>query len=291
MSFLAISKSFLMPKRLSAFSSRYVAKRRRAVRAPYVKRKKVRLARSRFARRVMSVVNRRSEVKECFREIAVNKVLTHNNVVNVTDNAFLTRLGTAGEDMEPGSGGARIGNEIFCKGIKVAINIEALQKRPQTSYWLYLVRHKLLPDTAIGASTQMFEGRSTTIPMDYIDTSKVDVIFCKKFVLRMPNQGTSLSQPATNPPGFVALAESGGTPEYKGVVTNPQHMSKFYVSVNKKLTFRDYDNNNGAHNIPNPGQRYQWVCIPYDNYVTPSSGSDSQIGSLHMTTVMKYTDV
>lgn len=283
-----------MTYRYCPYARPSLARRRAALRkrnTAMYKVKKVKPLRSKFARNVMAVVNRAAETKEVYRELAVNQAIRHNNVMLISSNAFYSEVGTRGEDLANSSAtGTRVGKTIFLKGIKVAINLEALQKRPQTTYWLYLVKNKTNPDEGIDLKSEMFEGRSSTIPMDYIDTDKVQVMFCKKFVLRMPNQATSSSMAIS---GFAPLAETGGNPEYKGVVTNPQKIEKFYVPINRKIEYRDDHGDNVGRTFPIAPLRYQWVMIGYDNYYSPSdpANADSHIGSLHMTTVMKFTDV
>lgn len=256
-------------------------------RAMYKKRK-LRMKRSKFASAVMSVVNRRAETKEVFMEVAQNWPLIHNNLQNIYINAFYSDIGLRGEQWNGPSTatGTRVGKTIFVKGIKVALMIEALQKRAQTNFWLYLVRNNKAPTTAISAKGDMFEGRSSTIPMDYIDTDKVKVLFCKKMVLRMPNAATSASMDAS---GFAPTWDNAGNPQQKFVVTNPQKIQKFYIPINKKIEYQDPDD--GASSYPQAWAHYQWVICSYDNYASPSSGTDSTIANLHMTTVMYFTDV
>lgn len=261
-------------------------------RGPYTKSRKPSGLRSKFARAVKSVMLRNMETKEVFREIAVNKVLRHNNVMSIDNNAFYCQLGTRGEDHAGSTGsGTRIGKEVFVKGIKVAINLEALQKRAHTTYWLYLIRSKASPGSTITAQSEIFEGRSTTIPMDYLDTDKCHVLYCKKFTLRMPNAGTSAAMPDAGGSGFAPTWENNGAPQMKFVITNPQIIKKFYVPINKKIIYRD--DADGTATLPQAGQQYQWVMVAYDNYSTTSdvNNADSHIGSLHMTTVLKYKDI
>lgn len=258
---------------------------------PYSKKIGRRHPRTKFAKAVVRVMNKYAEQKVIFRTLADNLILRHNNIVNIDDNAFYSQFGTRGEDFNNDTGsGARIGKKIFLKGIKVSMNLEALQKRPQTTFWLYLVKNKLDPDEPITVQSEMYEGRSTTLPIDYIDTDKVDIMYCKKFVLRMPNQATSSSMAAS---GFAPLAENAGAPEYKGVVTNPQRIAKFYVKINKTITYRDHDAGAAQYVLPVAYQRYQWLVVSYDNYSSPSdtANADSHIGNLHMTTKLCFTDV
>lgn len=282
-----------MPKRKGSFSVSKPRFSKRYKRTPVGKHKSYgrRRQRAKFARAVVRVMNKNAEQKVVLRHLANNLTLRHNNIINITDNAFYSQFGTRGEDFtNDTSSGSRIGKKIFVKGLKCSINLEALQKRPQTTYWLYLVKNKLDPDEAITTQAEMYEGTATTLPVDYIDKDKVHVLFCKKITLRMPNQATSSSMPAS---GFAPMAENAGAPEYKGVVTNPQKIEKFYVPINKNITFRDHDTGAASYVLPVAYQRYQWVCVSYDNYASPSdpANADSHIGSLHMTQKMIFTDV
>lgn len=236
-----------------------------------------------------SVLMKTAEQKLVFRELAVNTAIVHNQVQTITSNAFYSDHGTGGEQGITGSiTGNRVGKEIYVKGIKVAINLEALQKRPHTTYWLYLIRNKADPAQALNSKASMFEGRSTTIPMDYLDTDKVHVLYCKKMTLRMPNAGTSASLDAS---GWAPTWANAGDPQMKFVVTNPQKIQKFYVPIHRKIIYNDDDTGTTTRTVPRAGNQYQWVIIGYDNYASPDSGTDSQIGSIHMTTVMYFIDV
>lgn len=284
------------PSNSAAFAARKKAKSSVPSGATYKKRRITR-KKSKFAKAVMSVVNRKAETKLVFRELAVNEPVRNNNILSVTNNAFECDLGTGGEVGNPGStSGIRVGKSIYLKGLKIAINLEALQKRAQTTYWLYLVRNKTSPATTITGKADMFEGRSAAIPMDYLDTDKCHVLFCKKIILRMPNAATSADMPSNNDntgSGFAPTWVNAGNPEQKFVVTNPQKIAKFYVRLNRKVTFQDSDQGTTLRKVPMAGQQYQWVLIGYDNYATTTntSNSDSQIASLHMTQVMYFTDV
>lgn len=270
-----------------AYGSKY--KRRRASSRATYKKVKSRRRSTKFARAVKSVIFRNMETKEVFRQVAVNATVTHNQLLNIDDNAFYCEMGTRGEDMQTTtSSGTRIGKEIFVKGIKVALLLEARQKRARTTYWLYLIRNKPNPSTIITSKSEIFEGRSTTIPMDYLDTDKCHVLFCKKITISMPNAATSASMEAS---GFAPTWVNGGNPEQKFVVTNPQRIEKFYIPINKKFIYGDDADGATGRVKPIAGQQYQWVLVGYDNYTTPSSGTDSDIASVHMTSVMYYKDI
>eukprot|EP00961_Rhodomonas_salina_P129142 1739777-Rhodomonas_salina.1 len=139
----------------------------------------------------MSVVNRKAEVKSvmknCTGGSGAQQQLYHNNVTQVQFNALEQVIGNRGETVPTSTGGNRVGKRIFLKGLKCAINLESIQKRPQVTYWLALMHNKKNPYANISSKGDIFEGINSTIPMDYIDTDKVDVKFMKKFVLRMPN--------------------------------------------------------------------------------------------------------
>lgn len=244
---------------------------------------------STFKRAVMRVVNHNAEVKECLVQLSDNRVLTHNSVMNLNTNAFQTSRGTDGEGNA--GNGTRVGNKIFVKKLRMSIMIEAQQYRPLTTYWLYLVRLKgALMDTTINAKSQMFEGTSTTIPCDFLDTSKCDVLFVKKFVLRMPNLGSldsvGVGTDGGNPPG----AEGGGTHitgQANLRVTNPQWIEKFNVVINKTIVYRDTQDANNE--IPH-SYRYQWVMTCYDNY-TSAQSSTWPCGHVTLSQKMSFTDV
>lgn len=275
-----------------AYGSKY--KRRRST--IVTKRRKFRRPRTKFARAVKSVILRNMETKEVFRSIATNVSVRHNVLLNLDDNAFYTYLGTRGEDMSnTTSTGSRVGKEIFLKGIKVALMIESMQMRPQVTYWLYLIRNNKNPDTGITSKSDVYEGKSSTIPLDYLDTDKCRVMFCKKITLRMPNTGTTKDMPTQ---GYALQGETGPGDGMGGVyagvdkstVTNPKTIQKFYVPVNKKVMFRD--DADGQATLPIPSQRYQWIMVAYDNYSTDSSvGSTPDAGHVHMTTVLKFKDI
>lgn len=271
-------------KRRRAYNSGRVGNFKR--RGPVSKSKTYRRkpSRAKFARRVMSVVNRKAEVKCTMRQLSNNGTIYHNKVMMIDDNAFRTVLGTRGESIGPENGN-RVGKQVFAKGISVSMMIEQSQKRALCHYWLYLVRNKVVQDTQITAQNQMFEGVSSTIPMDYIDTDKVDVLFCKKVRISMPNQATAKDM--VTPSGLANLAEPDGVS--KAVITNPQRIEKFYVPLNRKITYRDNDLEPAGNSfLPQGQQRYQWVIVAYDNY---SSSTVNDIGKLTMTSKFKFTDV
>lgn len=259
-------------------------------RTKYATKKKVS---KKFAKAVMSVVKQRAETKEVFRSLVVNGACRHNNIQVITDNAFYTEVGTRGEDLGNTSAtGTRIGKTTFIKGLKVALMLENLQKRPQVTYWLYLIKNKQYPDVAISEPSMMFEGKSTTLPMDFIDQDRVHILFCKKFVVKMPNIGTSKDMPsnATNTgSGMAPVAETDGIS--KAVVTNPQIITKFWVPIHKTIEFRD-DHAGSTRTFPIAPHRYQWLLVIYNNYSTTSDVNlaDSHVGSIHMTQTLYHTD-
>lgn len=275
------------------------SKRRRTVSAAKYRVRFSRMrSRGKLARVVRRTVLRMSETKECQREIAQNAQITHNFPLNLNTNALFCSRGTAGEEMGDGAGdnnGTRIGQKIFVQGIKVAIQLEAQQYRPKTTFWLYLVRNKRNKDATLDTKAEMWEGRSTTVPLDYIDTSKVEVAFCKKFVLTMPNMGSTVAMSTTSAQGLgvkdsasgTAFTVSGG--EVYTTVTNPQVLKKFYIPINKTIVYGD-TNDGGYADIPN-SLRYQWVIVGYDNYTTVTNDLIAPLGHVSMTTVMKFKDV
>lgn len=245
-----------------------------------------------FAKAVVNVMNKYAEQKVVFKENtpSTGTQLYHNNIHNLDNNPFYTTVGTAGESGTSG-GGNRVGKKIFVKGIKCAINLEAIQKHPLTHFWLYLIKNKSDPDEDITTQSEMYEGRSSTLPLDYIDTDKVDIMFCKKWTLRMPNMGTSKDLPAGD--GYAQTWENGGVPEGKAVVTNPQKLEKFYVPVNRTFTYRDYDLGAAQYVLPVAPQRYQWVMVAYNNNAQGSdtANANSKIGKVWLTSKLLFTDV
>lgn len=240
---------------------------------------------SRFKSAVMRVVNKSAETKEVITQWKSNATLKHNVLYNLTDNAFKCDQGVFGQSVT--SSAMRIGSKIFCKGLKVSIMIENQQYRPQVSYWLYLVRLKGgAMDDSISTKSEMFEGVSTTIPMDYIDTSKCDILYSKKFVVKMPNSGSSLALGGTV--DGEANLESGGA-DYS-LVTNPQTIQKLYVPINKTIVFREADEGTTNRQIP-ASYRYQWVMVSYNNFSTTTDGATYPVGHVSFTTIMKFTDV
>lgn len=259
---------------------------------PYSKNIGRKRPRTKFAKAVVRVMNKYAEQKVVFKENtpSTGTQLYHNNIHNLDNNPFYTTVGTAGEG-GVGAVGTRVGKKIFIKGIKVAINLEAIQKHPLTHFWLYLIKNKIDPDEDITVQSEMFEGRSSTLPLDYIDTDKVDIMFCKKWTLRAPNMGTSTSLPAGD--GYAPTWENGGVPEGKAVVTNPQKIEKFYVRINKTFTYRDYDLGATQYVLPVAPQRYQWVMVAYNNNAQSSdtANANSHIGKVWLTSKLLYTDV
>lgn len=271
-------------RKASTFLARAAKRRfnRRLRKTQYARRR-----RTGFAKKVMRVVNARAETKVEFNEIAHNVTLLHNELKNLEDNAFYTSLGAAGEQIGSSGNGTRIGQKCYIKGIKCSLMIEAQQYRPHTTYWLYLVRNKLTPNGVLDVKSEMFEGVSTTIPMDYIDTSKVDIMFCKKFTLRMPNAGTSNTmETTTGNPGHPDGTADGTTFVR---MTNPQLIKKFYVPIKRNCYYRD--DGDGQAVYPQSNMRYQWVMVAYDNFTTVTSGSTYPVGHVSLSTKLLFTDI
>lgn len=249
---------------------------------------------------IRNTVMSMAETKECLLEVANNTELKHNQVHNLSSNAFFSAVGTHGEDFNDGGtaglAGSRLGNTIYVKGIKCAIMLESQQYRPQVTYWLYLVRNKANRDAHVDTTAEMFEGRSTTLPMDYIDTSKVDVMFCKKFVLKMGNQGTATYTSTTTAAGVGALSSVDGTAFVRNgtvderVIQNPQLIKKFYVPINRTIKYNDFDDDGVLRNVPS-SMRYQWVMVAYGSYASTTGDSIAPVGHVSLTTVMKFKDV
>lgn len=243
---------------------------------------------TKMARTIRSVVNRMSETKETLLEVAKNALLAHNTVTNLSANALYTQVGMAGQDVNAiDTAGARIGQRIYAKGLKCALMIENQQYRPQVTYWLYLLRAKEgNPATAINAADDIFEGRSTTIPMDYVDTQKVSILYCKKITVKMPNSGTTLAGDATVTGAF--YEESGGA--MYSMVTNPQKIVKFYVPINRTIQYPDADSS-ADRTKPLNANLYQWVIVPYCNYAATTGSTVYPAGHVSLTTKFVYKDI
>lgn len=269
------------------------------------KRKRVRSHRKQRVARPMSQGYKRSrftvalkrglmglaETKEVLINVATNVVVNRNSITNLNNNAFDSSQGVGSEQMGTGGTGSRIGQRIFVKGFHVALHIEAQQYRPKTHWKLFLVRDKAVMDNTISTSGQMYEGHNTNIMLDWLDTSKCDILWSKNFTLRMPNVGTSLTANTgagvpPDPPGTFDHESSTGSIWTVG--TNPSFRGKFYVPVNMNINYRD-----SGSNIPSV-MRYQWVMQAYDNYAMPSSGAlwtAYPVGHVSMTTKMKFKDI
>lgn len=247
--------------------------------------------RTSFKRAVMSVVHKNAETKTVMRGLQNNHPILHNVIACLDDNAFMCDIGTYAEQVNNSTGGARIGHRIYVKGIKVSLNIESQQYRPHVDYWLYLVRNKTNQDVVLDDKQKMYEGISTTIPCDYIDTNKVDVLFCKKFKPRMTNVGTTLTASANG--GFNTAQVEGVYPDaFEGTytqVTNPQIIKKFYVPLNRTIIYRDSEDS--AQRVRPASYRYQWVIMGYDNFVSGTGDETYPLGHITMTTKMNFTDV
>lgn len=282
-------------RKRKAISSRIArgAKRYKSTRTPKYRRAGPRhsmsFRRSRFTVAVQRAINRVAEVKECLVQVTSNQTLLHNVVTNIWNNPFQTQRGTDGEGNS--TQGVRIGNKIYIKRLRMSIMIESQQYRPLCNYWLYLVRLKgANMDTTINSASQMFEQTTTSIPLDFLDSSKCDILYVKKFTLRMPNPGTLATVGSgfdgTQPPG----AQVGGTTagQTNERITNPQVIKKFNVPINTTVVYRDtHDSNN---NIP-ATYRYQWVMIAYDNFTSSTGTSTYPVGHVTMTQKMTFTDI
>lgn len=281
-------------RKYGAYGSKYQSRtnRRRKIGGVRFKSRARAPFRAKFAKRVMSVVNRRAELKSVFKTwTGVETTIQHNRVLALAPNALTTALGVRGESGDnmdgtgswtASSGGNRVGKKIFVKGIKVSLMIEQSQKRAYCNYWLGLIRNKVSSTDSLNDKGKVFEGLNSTIPMDYIDTDKVDIKFMKKISIRMPNQATAKDMVAGS--GLANLAEQDGIS--KAVITNPQRIQKFYVPMNRTITYGD--KGDGNDQFPIPKDHYQWVLWAYDNHST-SAGTD--IGKIHLATKLNFTDV
>jgi len=253
------------------------------------------LKRTKFAKSVMAVVNRKAETKKQMFQVCDNFTLDHNVLHNLFSNVFITKVGTAGDNINLATGHNRLGNKIYVKGIKVSINLEAQQYRPYTTYTLYLVRNKTDPSAHINDKTEMFEGVSSTIPCDYVDPTKVSVLFKKQFTLKMPNGGTTVAMSESS----TGATFNGGAYEYAPnalgqdvsyhVFTNPRYCGKFYVPINKHIKYLDYGDD--VQGLTEPQHRYQWVITGYNNFSTKSGDNNYPLAHITMTQQLIFTDV
>lgn len=245
-----------------------------------------------FAKAVMAVVNRKAEVKCQITSLCTNLDIYHNTMCPVYQNAFRTVLGPYG-DVVGTAAGNRIGNEIFLKGLKISLLIESQQYRPQVSYWLYLVKRLSAPEATLSAKNDMFEGVSSHVPCDYVDTSKVHVLYCKKFTLRAPNMGTLVNMSTVSATGVGTLDQASGTAwtvdteDYK-VMTNPKYHGKLYIPINKKIKYQDAGD---LLNTPIGSHNYQWVLIGYDTMTTITGDGLAPLGHITMSQKLYFTDV
>lgn len=271
----------------------YKPKYKKYAKKKYTKKYAKRYARKTFAKKVMSVVNRKSEVKEFLYATATNAPVYHNQVKNLSNNVFGIPIGFNGLAIN-GTPGVRVGNKIFVKSISLAVNLESQQYRPLVSYWLYLVRRRgasVAQSVSINDKEAMFEGASTTIPCDYIDKEKVEVLWCKKLTLRMPNMGSLVNMSTQSAVGAGVLDEASGTAwtydveDYK-IVTNPQYQGKFFIPINKMITYMDVQD---VQNTPN--YLPQLVIAAYDNYTTITGDDKAPCGHITMTFKVRFTDV
>lgn len=261
--------------------------------------------RSVFARSVMRVVNNQAEQKELFVNVVSNQEIWHNHVQNLYDNVFKMAQGVNDDQImtsQSSTALSRIGGKIYVKGIKVAMNLESQQYRPSVKYTLFLIRKKVLPQTAITTKDDMYEGTSTTIPCDYIDKQKCHILFAKSFYPKMPNMGTSLamkqSADGSSENGFAYTTQTAitGTENYQ-IVTNPQIQKKFYVPINKHIQYQDGHEGGGSAQIPIDPLRYQWVIVAYDNFTTHTGpptlagATGWPVGHITLSQKLIYTDV
>jgi len=251
---------------------------------------------------VKKVIQSMAEQKIVYREVCKNFPLLHNEIFCIDSqfNALISTNGTLGDQMNPTptQGGCRIGNKVFAKGICCAIHIENQQYRPQCYYTLYLVRNKGNRDQIISGKAFVMEGMTNMLPLDYIDTAKVDVIFSKKFTVRAPNAGTTTTANGVtiaNPSG--TFFEVAGGETYT-VYSNGAKQMKFYVPLNITVQYNDGATGNPALSEIPTFHRYQWIMSAYSNYSTKSQGDTPEaqwntypVGHVSLSTKFKFADV
>jgi len=253
--------------------------RRRYTKPSPYKRYGRKSVRGKFAKNVMAVVNRRAETKSMYQEYADNKTLKHNWVENITNNAFNARINSDAEGTQAAV--SIIGRKCFIKGLAIKIIIENQQYRSIMHYTLMLVRNKINPDTSITLKDHMYEGHTDQIPTDYLDTSKVQVMFRKSFKVEQ----TSMPSTDNAMDASVADGDADGVAEgTMNLIANANYIRSFYIPINKQFHYRD-------DNLPMPSQRYQWVIMPYCNNSTTTGGSVYPTGHIWMCQKTFYTDV
>jgi hypothetical protein len=241
--------------------------------------------RTKWARRVMNVMNNYAERKIQYTEIADNFTLTHNEVQSLNTNALYTQRGPYSEingQSVANYQGNRIGKKIYVKGMSIRGIIESQQYRPNVDYWLYLVRN-VNDEGAINSNTKMFEGLTDQLPTDYVDNEKVQVLYCKKMKPRMPNPG---ADNAMNTTGTGGISDGNAHPaDIVGSVPNPKTVFKDYIRLNRYVTYKDNSTDPVAY------FKYQWVIVSYNNNSTINNGGTWPCGHLWLNTKMYFTDV
>eukprot|EP00961_Rhodomonas_salina_P023667 317914-Rhodomonas_salina.1 len=243
--------------------------------------------------KIRKTVNAMAETKEVMLNLLTNGQLTHNTIHNIYNNAFYTKLGVAGEQLTSSAAGSRVGKKAYIKGISVSLHIENQQYHPDCKFCLMLIRNKVSKDTPITTPAQIFEGLSSTLFLDWVDTGKVNILFRKYICVKAPNVGTTLTAGAA---GVFDHGEVEGVlPDlYEGinmVSTNPRYLSKFYVPINKDVMYNDYDGTVGTVETIPASYLYQWVIYGYDNSTTPSGSTTWPLAHMTMTTKLKFKDI
>lgn len=235
-----------------------------------------------FATKVMSVVNRKAEVKTQYVEFCDNTDLHHNVLQNINTQFITIPIGTASE-AQGRSTGCRIGNTIFLKGVHFRCIIESQQYRPNCDYWIFLVRNKKAGATAITSSI-MYEGLTTQLPTDFIDKEEVEVIMTKKISPRWP--GTAVDN-AMNTTGTGGISDGNAHPTSSDTSSqpNPKKIVNWYVPFNKKIRFSD-----GSTSAVE-SQTYQLCIMSYNNDSTITNGGTWPCGHIWLGTKFMFTDV
>lgn len=255
-----------------------------------------RYRRTGLTKRIKRTVMSMAETKESYRVICENQSLTQNQVLEIDSNPLETYTGTMGDrmpvDQNTTNNGNRIGSAIYAKGLKMRILLEAKQSQPDTTFKLFLVRNKEQPDGGIDKAT-MFERLKTTtqfpVHLDYVDTNKVDILYCKKFKPKMLPMGTMEAEQAGTDEARTVIPESvTAAEETRTVVTNPRVMAKFYVPLNRNIYYRDRDGTNANNNLPVWSQRYRWVMVSSAGY---SQADGNEIGHVSLTQKLLFKDI
>ena len=235
-----------------------------------------------FAKRVMRVVNNKAEAKSQMQILCANTQMQHNTLVMLKQNLFTIPKGT-GDDAMNQTTGIRVGARVFVKSLVLKIYIESQQYRPNCDYWIYLVRNKQNPGSAITKS-HLFESLTTGHTMiDFIDRELSEIKFVKKFSPRATFPGCDNAMDTTG------LAPSDGNSHPTGSNTgsqpNPKCLSTIVIPFKKNIVFED------DSDYPTGPNRWQLVVYAWNNSSTVDGGFSWPCGHIWANAKITFTDV